>query len=128
MDSHLVKDIINTLVYQNESNDENIYIKNDVQLWVSKNKNNLEGKIFYILNHTNNGKFGVAKYGEFWFNNGKLHKVDSHAVLRPNGTKEWWLNGKLHRENGPAIEYSNGDKEWWINGKYCKNNILTSSL
>ncbi len=128
MDSYFVKDIINTLIYQDQNENENIYIKNDVQLWVSKHKNNLEGKIFYVLNNTNNGKFGVAKYGEFWFNNGKLHKIDGPAVLRPNGTKEWWLNGKLHRENGPAIEYSNGDKEWWINGKYYKNNTLKSSL
>jgi uncharacterized protein YlzI (FlbEa/FlbD family) len=35
-----------------------------------------------------------------------------------NGSKYWYQNGKLHRLDGPAVEWSNGDKSYYINGKY----------
>lgn len=37
--------------------------------------------------------------------------------IDPNGSKYWYQEGKLHRLNGPAVEYANGDKYWYIEGK-----------
>ena len=70
---------------------------------------------------------------------GRRHRVDGPAVIRPGGTFEWWQNGqrhrtdgptitsldgfenwcqhdKLHRTDGPAVTYSDGHLEWWEDG------------
>lgn len=52
-----------------------------------------------------------------WWVNGNLHREDGAAVIKPDGTKEWWVDGLPHREDGPAIESSNGLKEWFFEGK-----------
>lgn len=33
-----------------------------------------------------------------------------------DGSIEWRLNGKLHREDGPAVVRPDGTKEWWVEG------------
>jgi hypothetical protein len=53
-----------------------------------------------------------------WYLNGKRHREDGPAIIRPRGTKSWYLNGKRHRIDGPAIEYPDGSKVWWINDDY----------
>ena len=33
-----------------------------------------------------------------------------------NGIQSWHLDGKLHREDGPAIIRPDGYQVWWLNG------------
>lgn len=54
---------------------------------------------------------------EGWYFMGKLHREDGPAVIRPDGYKAWWLNGKIHREDGPAAEFSDGTKCWFLDGE-----------
>ena len=58
-----------------------------------------------------------ADGSKFWYQNGMLHRLDGPAaeILDPAGYKAWYQNGKHHRLDGPAVEYGNGDKEWYIN-------------
>ena len=55
---------------------------------------------------------------KFWYQMGKLHRLDGPAVEYADGTKHWCQMGKLHRLDGPAIEWSDGTKEWFIEGTY----------
>jgi hypothetical protein len=58
----------------------------------------------------------IDSYGnKFWYQNGKLHRLDGPAVEYADGHKAWCQNGNLHREDGPAIEHANGVKSWYIN-------------
>ena len=50
-----------------------------------------------------------------WLISGKLHRTDGPAATRTNGTKEWFQNGELHRTDGPALEYADGTKYWFLN-------------
>jgi hypothetical protein len=52
-----------------------------------------------------------------WYQNGKRHREDGHAVEYADGDKEWFQNGKRHRLDGPAIEYAGGTKTWYIDDK-----------
>jgi hypothetical protein len=66
---------------------------------------------------------------KFWWLNGKVHRVDGPAVFWPDGRQDWYLNGKLHRVDGPAIIHSNGTQYWWLNGQHYteeeyKNELL----
>ena len=54
---------------------------------------------------------------QYWYQNGKRHRLDGPAIEYDDGQKDWYQNDKLHRLDGPAIEYANGDKEWYQNGK-----------
>ena len=68
------------------------------------------------------------------FQNGKLHREDGPAIIRPDhrpsntmslsrgatAIEEWYKNGKRHREDGPALTWSCGktiQEEYWNNGK-----------
>ena len=53
---------------------------------------------------------------QYWYLNGKWHREDGPAIIRPNGSKYWYQNGKRHREDGPAVIQKNGRKEWYLNG------------
>ena len=62
---------------------------------------------------------------KFWYQNGKLHRVDGPAAEYANGDKSWWQNDKLHRVDGPAAEDANGDKRWYFEGKsYLEKEFL----
>ncbi len=61
-----------------------------------------------IVEHLNGSKW--------WILNGKWHREDGPAIIKPDGTKRWYLNGKYHRVDGPAIEYADGSKYWYLNG------------
>jgi len=52
----------------------------------------------------------------FWYQKGKLHRLDGPAVEYASGTKCWYQKGKYHRLDGPAIEYASGTKSWYIEG------------
>jgi hypothetical protein len=69
--------------------------------------------------HPNKTRHFTQENGDrVWIlNNGKFHRLDGPAVIKPDGTKEWWINGIPHREDGPAIERVDGYREWCINGK-----------
>lgn len=54
---------------------------------------------------------------EEWYFMGKFHRIGGPAVIRPDGYRSWYLNGDLHREDGPAIEYLNGTKRWFLEGR-----------
>ena len=54
--------------------------------------------------------------GLHWYLDGKRHREDGPAILRPNGSLYWYKNGVRHREDGPAIEYAAGDCWWYIDG------------
>ncbi len=61
---------------------------------------------------------------KFWFQNGKLHRLDGPAVEYANGDKLWYQNNKRHRLDGPAIEYADGGKHWYIDGVKLSIDIL----
>ena len=61
----------------------------------------------------------VLKDGtEVWELNGKLHREDGPAVIRPDGYQAWYLNGKRHRVGGPAITNYVGTQAWFMNDNY----------
>ncbi len=63
---------------------------------------------------------GMAEYDngdKFWYQNGKLHRIDGPAIQYSNGDKSWYKEGKKHREDGPAVVCANGDKSWYKEGK-----------
>jgi len=53
---------------------------------------------------------------KFWYQNGKLHRLDGPAVEYANGEQSWYQNGLHHRLDGPAIECLNGEQSWFIEG------------
>ena len=48
--------------------------------------------------------------------NDSQDKKDLPAIQYKNGDSYWFEDGKLHRLNGPAIEKINGNKQWFIDG------------
>ena len=52
-----------------------------------------------------------------WQLDGKYHREDGPAIIRPDGTKYWCKNGEYHREDGPAVIWPDGIKEWYLNGE-----------
>lgn len=58
----------------------------------------------------------ISKRGDaYWYQDGKLHRIDGPAVEYAKGDKFWYQHGELHRLDGPAVEYSNGYKFWYQN-------------
>jgi hypothetical protein len=70
------------------------------------------------LPHNYTGSWKVYNGNKFWYQHGKLHRLDGPAMEWADGCKAWYQKGKLHRLDGPAIEMDGGYKEWWINGKH----------
>jgi len=66
----------------------------------------------YVCFYTVTGKYQLPKT---MYRN-ELHRLDGHAILWSDGSKEWYKNGKRHRINGPAVDLNNGRKDWYING------------
>ena len=54
---------------------------------------------------------------EYWYKEGKFHRLDGPAITYPDGHENWYKEGELHRLDGPAIKYSNGREEWYKEGK-----------
>ena len=50
---------------------------------------------------------------KYWYQNGKLHRIDGPAAEYANGDKYWYQNGQRHRIDGPAIECADGTKLWY---------------
>ena len=64
-----------------------------------------------------------------WYLNGKFHREDGPAIIRPDGSQFWYLNGRLHREDGPAIIYSNGTVLYFKHGQsFVKHFILLNPI
>lgn len=63
-----------------------------------------------------------------YYRNGKLHRDDGPAVIKPDGTQEWYKEGKLHRDDGPAVIYTFGEEQWYNNGEIHKNSKQLSNL
>jgi hypothetical protein len=61
-------------------------------------------------------------WGNCYYLDDKLHRIDGPAKDYYNGYKEWYQNGKLHKLDGPAIEWINGYKLWYYEDKYIKCN------
>lgn len=59
-----------------------------------------------------------------YYRNGKLHRDDGPAVIKPDGTQEWYKEGKLYREDGPFIVYTSDVANWNKEGKISKNKKL----
>jgi hypothetical protein len=75
-------------------------------------------KIWYNDKHEIHNDIEPAiecKNEKYWYQNGKLHRINGAAIECSNGYKSWYQNGLQHRIGGPAIEYADGDKEWWQN-------------
>jgi len=58
-----------------------------------------------------------ADGSQYWYINGKQHRVDGPAIIWADGSQEWYINGKQHRENGPAKILADGTQKWYINDK-----------
>ena len=72
-----------------------------------------------ITNLPNNCELREYSDGsKYYFQNGKLHRLDGPAVEYSDGAKQWYQNNQLHRLDGPAVIYSNGTKEWYFYGKF----------
>ena len=56
-----------------------------------------------------------------WHVRGRLHRVNSPALVFPNGAYQWWHSGFLHRDYGPAVGYYDGRVDWWLWGEYYHN-------
>lgn len=61
---------------------------------------------------------------EWWYKDGKLHRIGGPAKTGQYMSDEWWVNGKRHRTDGPAVtpikEYpiSKWNSErFYVNGK-----------
>jgi hypothetical protein len=70
------------------------------------------GKIIFVIELV--VQLFLVMEEEWWFE-GKLHRIDGPAVIRPGKKKgihkEWWIDGKLIH-----IEFSNGSNKWFLNG------------
>ena len=58
-----------------------------------------------------------ADGSQYWYVDGRCHRVDGPAIIRADGHQEWRVDGKLHRVDGPAIVHTNGTQSWWVDGK-----------
>lgn len=52
-----------------------------------------------------------------YYVDGKLHRLDGPAVIRPNGNNSWWHEGKLHRLDGPALDWGRDGIGFFIHGR-----------
>lgn len=57
--------------------------------------------------------------------NGKRHREDGPAAIKPGGAWFWLRHGKYHREDGPAIIYL-GDHNQWIKHWYLNGELYRS--
>jgi len=64
----------------------------------------------------------------YWYKEGKYHRLDGPAVEYSNGDKWWYKEGKRHRIDGPAIEWDNGSKKWYYEGKEIECNSTKEFL
>jgi len=64
-----------------------------------------------------------SKNSEYWYQNGKLHRLDGPAAIYYDNSsnklsESWYQNGQLHRLDGPAvIDYYTCENYYYINGK-----------
>jgi len=61
--------------------------------------------------------YGEDFHAEYWYKNGKLHRIDAPAVTDSFGNEDWYYEGKRHRIGGPAITRANKPTEWYVHGK-----------
>ena len=71
-----------------------------------------------------NGKHTDSCGTKYWYKDGKFHREDGPAYIKPDGSQYWFANGKRHREDGPAIIYPDGTQEWYINNKDITDDII----
>lgn len=60
-----------------------------------------------------------------YYRNGKLHRDDGPAVIKPDGTQEWYKEGKLYRKDRPFI-YTYSVANWHKEGIISKNKKPTN--
>jgi hypothetical protein len=63
------------------------------------------------------GSWKVASGNKFWYQCGKLHRLDGPAIEWADGTKAWYQNNDLHRLDGPAYEGDSDSNGWYQYGK-----------
>ena len=60
----------------------------------------------------------IVRGCQFWHDEqGRRHRDDGPAVIRPDGTMEYLRHGRWHRAGGPAIVRPNGANEYYLDGK-----------
>jgi hypothetical protein len=66
------------------------------------------------------GSFIYEHDSKWWYQQGKLHRIDGPAIEYTNGNVLFYYQGKLHRIGGPV----NGiqGKDWAINDQVIDNN------
>jgi hypothetical protein len=67
---------------------------------------------WYVLNPKRGGGFGQRDAVE--------HREGGPAVIRANGDKFWYNMGKLDRVDGPAVELANGTNKWFEKDKFIR--------
>lgn len=79
---------------------------------------------------TSNGVFEISDpeildRGTYYVRNGKFHREDGPAVIRPespaykHGEQGWYRDGNYYRENGgPHEEAGDGTKHWYTRNEY----------
>jgi hypothetical protein len=67
-----------------------------------------------------NGRHVLAGNVHIYVHNGKKHRDNGPAEIRPDGYKAWFRDGVKHRKGGPAVSYPDGTIEYWENGKLLR--------
>lgn len=52
---------------------------------------------------------------------GRPHREDGPAIVRPDGAQHWMRHGVLHREDGPALVRADGSCAWYVYGVPVKH-------
>ena len=80
-----------------------------------------DGTVHYRLDgklHREDGPAVIKPDGtQEWYKNGVRHREDGPAVIWPDGTQSWYINGQRHRDDGPAMTYPDRSESWWLHGK-----------
>jgi hypothetical protein len=55
----------------------------------------------------------LEKTAEWKDKDGRLHRDDGPAVIKPDGTQEWYQHDERHRDDGPAWIWPDGRQLWY---------------
>ena len=48
-----------------------------------------------------------------WF---EIPKIGAYRAMFPSGGERWLVDGKFHRDDGPAVIRPDGDERYFLNG------------
>jgi hypothetical protein len=69
--------------------------------------------------HRDFGPAIIYPQSQYWYQHGKLSRLDGGPALMGIEFNAWFKNHLYHREDGPAVVYSYNSgcqDEWWVNG------------